>query len=227
MGNGQSNADVPMSDSSSCCATVSTRTASGSSGLTRSRSVKAHADHMAKVQEDVRRIQLGGEPSRYLPRGLDKANHNGIIIPRRPYGADHNNYAPSMEPHQGDVDGPSPQWGWFMRTTPPTPPMFHSRPPPPPSACSYSSSSETSSMSSSSCAGGSDHVVSSTAAPPSTMPTSGISRPPLTITGVQHQQQQSSSHCHSQPNPIFQSMQNKHNKGSPAAAAMGWSGVPL
>ena len=175
MGNGQSNDSVSISD-------TSTRTAG--TGLTRSRSVRAHADHMAKVQDDVRRIQQQGE-TRYLPRGLDKA-HNGIIVPRRPYGVDQN-YAPSMEPHQSDVDGPSPQWGWFMRTTPPTPPMFHCRPPP----ATYSSSSDSSLTSSSS-------------------------------DGKPQQQQQ-----HYQPNPIFQSMQNKHREASAATASMGWSSVPL
>lgn len=95
------------------------------SNLSRSRSIQAHANHMVRVQDDVKRLQSG--ETRYLPRGLDKA-HNGIIIPKRPYGAEPNNYyAPSME--YSDMDSPSPQWGWFLRTTPPTPPMFGSRPP--------------------------------------------------------------------------------------------------
>jgi len=57
---------------------------------------------------------------RYLPNGLDRA-HNGLIMPTRPVG---------MGVHGGDPHGngiESPQWGWYINTTPPTPEMYHSR----------------------------------------------------------------------------------------------------
>jgi hypothetical protein len=61
--------------------------------------------------------QMSAEP-RYLPRGLEKA-HNGIRVPRMP------TYAIEPAGSSGSAEGvESPQWGWFLRTTPPTPQMY-------------------------------------------------------------------------------------------------------
>lgn len=50
-------------------------------------------------------------PSRYIPKGLS-ANHNGLIMPTKPYNNNDDGYV-------------SPQWGWYINTTPPTPDMYH------------------------------------------------------------------------------------------------------
>lgn len=52
--------------------------------------------------------------TRYIPKmnGTEK----GIIMPTRPHGMDHVG---------GGVD--SPQWGWYINTTPPTPEMYYSQ----------------------------------------------------------------------------------------------------
>lgn len=95
---------------------------SNGGGLARSRSIRANADHIAAMSSDDRRHN-SSKPSepRYLPRGLDAA-HNGINIPRMPYGH-------GIEPANSNDGGyESPQWGWFLRTTPPTPQMYYPRP---------------------------------------------------------------------------------------------------
>ena len=43
-------------------------------------------------------------------------NEKGLMMPTRPYGG--------VEPVGNGVD--SPQWGWYINTTPPTPEMYHS-----------------------------------------------------------------------------------------------------
>jgi len=56
---------------------------------------------------------------RHLPKGLDRA-HDGIAIPTRPCNSH------TSTTSEGEA---SPQWGWYINTTPPTPEMYHSRPP--------------------------------------------------------------------------------------------------
>lgn len=127
MGNSQSH-DVPVR--------VTDNGNRPSASMTRSRSVRAEAHCMAKLGDENR-----SEPS-YLPRGLDKA-HNGIIMPTMPYGID-----PTNSTGAGSLDGQdSPQWGWFLRTTPPTPQMYHSRPPTTTTLKHHSTSDSTSSTS--------------------------------------------------------------------------------
>jgi len=177
MGNAQSVDGVRVSD---------TTDASRTGAMPRSRSVRSNAHHMGTGQEDIAFHQRHGEP-RYLPRGLDKA-HNGIIMPRVPYGGSSGNGSDQQQHHQqaplnassndaGDVDGPSPQWGWFLRTTPPTPEMYQNCRPP----TRHLSSSDSS------------HTSTTTAMSADSMP------PPAAT----HQR-----------NPVFQGLQNK-NKANP------------
>ena len=83
------------------------------SAMTRSTSIRSQSLAMgsAGIEEKERKI-------RYLPNGLDRA-HNGLIMPTRPMG---------MGAAGNDGNGiESPQWGWYINTTPPTPEMYHSR----------------------------------------------------------------------------------------------------
>lgn len=88
------------------------------SAMTRSTSIRSHSLASgglpgSPAEEKERKI-------RYLPNGLDRA-HSGLIMPTRPVG---------MGVHGGDPHGngiESPQWGWYINTTPPTPEMYHSR----------------------------------------------------------------------------------------------------
>lgn len=94
------------------------------SAITRSNS------HLRGVGGGLRSSQsVGSEDSerklRYLPAGLDKA-HNGLRMPTRP-GMDHHssNNGGGAAGAAGGIE--SPQWGWYINTTPPTPEMYHSR----------------------------------------------------------------------------------------------------
>lgn len=83
------------------------------SAMTRSTSIRSHSLAMGSpgLEEKDRKI-------RYLPNGLDRA-HNGLIMPTRPMGMGGN------DPNGNGIE--SPQWGWYINTTPPTPEMYHSR----------------------------------------------------------------------------------------------------
>lgn len=95
-----------------------------STSMTRSHSIRADAHQMAKSQDENK--------IRYLPRGLDEA-HNGIRMPSKPYGGFMMGAIGSVEQsNTGSMDNDyeqSPQWGFFVRTTPPTPQMYYPRPP--------------------------------------------------------------------------------------------------
>jgi hypothetical protein len=78
--------------------------------MTRSRSVRANANGLEPKQD---------EGPRYLPKG-DNRSHNGVIMPTRPYGAG----GLPLPSTGGGVE--SPQWGWYINTTPPTPDTYHS-----------------------------------------------------------------------------------------------------
>ena len=106
---------------------------------------EAVSNYRCNNTNGLNRLDLHHRPSetRYLPRGLDKA-HNGIIMPKLPHSMDHYHYPyqntttttttttgsslPPVPPSASSVDGEieSPQWGWFLRTTPPTPQMYQS-----------------------------------------------------------------------------------------------------
>ena len=85
------------------------------SAMTRSTSIRSHslANGAGGMEEQERKI-------RYLPNGLDRA-HNGLIMPTRPMGMG----GVGNDPHGNGIE--SPQWGWYINTTPPTPEMYHSR----------------------------------------------------------------------------------------------------
>jgi hypothetical protein len=135
------------------------------------------------------------EPSRYLPRGLDKA-HNGIVMPRMPYGTQID------QASSGDGGVESPQWGWFLRTTPPTPQMYYPRAP----AAVQRHATATS---------GIPPTFGVTAAADPSLP---AAVPASFATSVTDSSLLPASH----PNPVFQGLQDKHQ-----AAGMGWSSVPL
>jgi hypothetical protein len=196
------------------------------SGLSRSRSVRANmvTDDAARQQHSYHASSAGsgsssaaGEPpSRYLPRGLDKA-HNGIILPRMPYGAQVEPSSSNDGAGGGGVE--SPQWGWFLRTTPPTPQMYYPR-----TTASLQRHATV-------AAPGASHASippggATTYDPASSGAGSGLPPPPppppasfgMNPPGIESTVLSASP----RPNPIFQGLQDKHH-----AAPMGWSSVPL
>lgn len=57
-----------------------------------------------------------------------RKGNNGLIVPTRPYGSHHHQSNKCTE-NQSTTNGSemSPQWGWYINTTPPTPELYHSR----------------------------------------------------------------------------------------------------
>ena len=86
------------------------------SAMTRSRSIRATAIGMETGKHNNNEL-------RYLPRGLNRA-HDGLVIPKRPYGPPPESTVPASA--SGEQ---SPQWGWYINTTPPTPEVYCNRPP--------------------------------------------------------------------------------------------------
>jgi hypothetical protein len=74
--------------------------------LRRSRSIRSSADEGAGLEPST------NEKTRYIPKM--NQSEGGLIMPSRPYGSN---------PPSG-VE--SPQWGWYINTTPPTPDMYQS-----------------------------------------------------------------------------------------------------
>jgi len=99
MGNEQSIRHEPTTLHS----TTPTSTKPVRSAIRRSRSVRSEADSMVSSQDTLR----------YMPKM--NGSGNGLVMPTRPYGNDHTG---------NGVE--SPQWGWYINTTPPTPEMYHS-----------------------------------------------------------------------------------------------------
>jgi hypothetical protein len=66
--------------------------------------------------------------SRYIPNMNPRKGNNGLIVPTRPYGSHHHQSNKCTE-NQSTTNGSemSPQWGWYINTTPPTPELYHSR----------------------------------------------------------------------------------------------------
>ena len=66
--------------------------------------------------------------SRYIPNMNPRKGNNGLIVPTRPYGSHHHQSNKCTE-NQSNTNGSemSPQWGWYINTTPPTPELYHSR----------------------------------------------------------------------------------------------------
>jgi hypothetical protein len=67
--------------------------------------------------------------SRYIPNMNPRKGNNGLIVPTRPYGSHH--HQSKCTENQSNTNGSemSPQWGWYINTTPPTPELYHSRSP--------------------------------------------------------------------------------------------------
>lgn len=82
------------------------------SALTRSQSVRSSTG-----MGDLTPSAAGGQQQqvRYLP--TMRAHQGSLIMPTRPVGNEHH--------HGNGIE--SPQWGWYINTTPPTPEMYHSR----------------------------------------------------------------------------------------------------
>lgn len=122
MGNQQTKSgSVPLSDSTFASDNLTNANKMPRSTSIGHRMMESHQDEPEAVFLPLalhKRVeQMSAEP-RYLPRGLEKA-HNGIRMPRMP------TYAIEPAGSSGSVEGvESPQWGWFLRTTPPTPQMY-------------------------------------------------------------------------------------------------------
>jgi hypothetical protein len=82
-----------------------TSTTAPKSVMRRSRSIVAQADDMGPTTKDN---------TRYIPK-MNRTESNGLIMPTRPYGADLSG---------NGVE--SPQWGWYITTTPPSPDLYNS-----------------------------------------------------------------------------------------------------
>ena len=155
MGNDQSQLhEPPSARSASDSPNTSTRPIKSAMMMTRSTTIRSHSLHMGGTSQasssfglsDGEETSSGGGKLRYLPSGLDKAaQHGSLRMPTRPdhYGSHHHNHhhgagtSSSHHHHHHPPGGAgvvaagggieSPQWGWYINTTPPTPEMFHSR----------------------------------------------------------------------------------------------------
>ena len=87
------------------------------SALRKSKSSRYESHDLSSHDEK----NTAGTPSRYIPNMNPRTAGNGLILPTRPYGM--NRYT------SGGSNGSemSPQWGWYINTTPPTPELYHSR----------------------------------------------------------------------------------------------------
>lgn len=82
------------------------------SAMSRSRSIKSNANRLEKSQMDNKYL-----PSSHRP-------NNSLLKQTMPYTTHH-----GVEPFSSGTGGyESPQWGWYINTTPPTPEMYYSRP---------------------------------------------------------------------------------------------------
>lgn len=74
--------------------------------------IKSAMRRTSSVSDDAFGLAQDASTTRYLPKGLG-AGHSGLVIPTKP----------------GDVSMTagyhSPEWGWYINTTPPTPEMYH------------------------------------------------------------------------------------------------------
>jgi hypothetical protein len=135
--------------------------------LARSRSIRSDANALEKSQQLEHKYLPSHRPKNYL-------KHHSMPFPS----------AQNVEPYSSGTSGgyDSPQWGWYINTTPPSPEMFHSV----------------------------RTMKSSSKPTDSTSDTSDTSRESAVSAGS------------SQPNPLFQCLQDKHK-----AAPTGWPSVPL
>lgn len=145
MGNDQSQLHEPPSARSASDSpnTSMTRPIKSAMMMTRSTSIRSHSLHTGGTSQASSSYGSDGEDGsgklRYLPSGLDKAaQHGSLRMPTRPdhYGSHQHHGSGSASHHHHPPGGAaaaagggieSPQWGWYINTTPPTPEMFHSR----------------------------------------------------------------------------------------------------
>ena len=89
------------------------------SAMRKSRSIRQVTDELSRQD-----IITSTSASRYIPNMNPRTAGNGLIMPTRPYGGH-----PSVEnkAHGSNSAEMSPQWGWYINTTPPTPELYHKR----------------------------------------------------------------------------------------------------
>ena len=80
-------------------------------------SIRQEADGLSQQHQDRTTT------SRYIPNMNPRTAGNGLIIPTRPYGG-HTSVDKTASSNSSEM---SPQWGWYINTTPPTPELYHSR----------------------------------------------------------------------------------------------------
>jgi hypothetical protein len=101
------NAQIPLRELHNPVSVSEASSSQDEHALTRTNSVPANASGLESTQD---------ETSRYLPK-LNNRSQNDAIAPSRPHGSAGPSTAGGIE---------SPQWGWYINTTPPTPDMYHS-----------------------------------------------------------------------------------------------------
>jgi len=69
------------------------------------------------------RRNTAGTTSSYIPNMNIRTAGNGLIIPTTPYDRHSSVDKQMLGSHESDM---SPQWGWYINTTPPTPELYHS-----------------------------------------------------------------------------------------------------
>lgn len=88
--------------------------------LRKTRSIR----HVANELSDQDKTTASpGTQSRYIPNMNPRTAGNGLIMPTRPYGR----YASADNKMLGSSGTESPQWGWYINTTPPTPELYSSK----------------------------------------------------------------------------------------------------
>ena len=101
------NAQTPLRERHTPLSVSEASSSQNEHALTRTNSVPANASGLESTRD---------ETSRYLPKLMNRSK-NDAIMPSRPHGSGGPSTAGGIE---------SPQWGWYINTTPPTPDMYHS-----------------------------------------------------------------------------------------------------
>eukprot|EP00536_Pseudo-nitzschia_multiseries_P013903 jgi/Psemu1/310369/fgenesh1_kg.629_\ len=87
--------------------------------MRKSRSIRQEVGELSHQE----RITSTGA-SRYIPNMNPRTAGNGLIMPTRPYGGHASVENKTHGPSSAEM---SPQWGWYINTTPPTPELYHKR----------------------------------------------------------------------------------------------------
>ena len=88
--------------------------------LRKSRSIR-HVSNELSDQDNI--AASSASQSRYIPNMNPRTAGNGLIMPTRPYGR----YGSTDNKMVGSTGTESPQWGWYINTTPPTPELYSSK----------------------------------------------------------------------------------------------------